>query len=120
MSFLGFFFSGGLCLPLVNSSEYYNPIGAQNSHSTKPSQPTHFDLQTCSFCDVIFFFIQMQAAVLPTWPLVGHLSAQGCSGRRLLGGDGDGPLRRRGPVFDRLGGESSALSPTQVDLIGWN
>lgn len=60
--------------------------------------------------------------MLPTWPLVGHLSAQGCCGSRLLGGDGygGGPLRRRGSVFDRLGGESSALSPTQVDLVGWN
>lgn len=68
------------------------------------------------------FYVKLQAAVPPTWPLVGQLPAQGCSGRRLLGGDGDGdgPLRRRGPVFHRLGGESSALSPAQVDLIGGN
>lgn len=70
----------------------------------------------------VLFCFEMQVAILPTWPLVGHLSAQGCSGRRLLGGDGDGdgPLRRRGSVFDRLGGESGALSPAQVDLVGWN
>lgn len=112
------FLSLGLCLPLVNSCEHYNPL----VHKTLmvPTTSTHSDQQTYSSLD--FFCFQMQGAVLPTWPLVGLLSAKGCCGRRLLGGDGDGngPLCRRGSVFDCLGGESSALSPTQVDLVGWN
>lgn len=96
----------------------YNTIYTVHSNGVKTSIYFDYNLKILRPKSVF----KCNFTVLPTWLLVGHLPAQGSSGCCLLGRDSDrdSPLSWWRSVFDRLCGESSAVSPTEVDLVGWN